>query len=283
MRRIDRLWHIFTRKSLTPLGRLDLIRIVASRWKKRPGFYSVRNCIGELLVDGQNAGIDFQVLGQVLLDEFYAEVNLKDRIVLDIGAHKGYFAAYALAAGAKAVVCYEPEPTNFYCLSHFAESAQRRGMAIRVVQAAVSDKEGELPFYTSSESWSHSLFHYEGQGCLQTIRVRVASLSAVIADARQAFPAEQIVLKVDAEGAECPLLLDSPGDIFSPVSEIVFEYHPFAPRSLGDIIHRLQLLEFVRLPSLREGDLHLMRRPGGPMSPRARRKIGDDDVHIPSK
>jgi hypothetical protein len=49
--------------------------------------------VGELLVDGQNAATDFQVLGQVLLDEFYSEVDLKDRIVLDIGAHKGYFAA----------------------------------------------------------------------------------------------------------------------------------------------------------------------------------------------
>jgi hypothetical protein len=48
--------------------------------------------------------------------------------------------------GANAVVSYEPEPTNFYCLCHFAESAQRDGKAIEVVQAAVSDQEGELPF-----------------------------------------------------------------------------------------------------------------------------------------
>jgi FkbM family methyltransferase len=283
MRRIDRLWHILTRQWLTPLGRLDLIRIVAARRKQRTGFYPVHSCVGELLVDGQNAATDFQVLGQVLLDEFYREVNLKDRIVLDIGAHKGYFAAYALAAGAKAVVSYEPEPTNFYCLSHFAESAQRHDKAIEVVQAAVSDQEGELPFYTSSESWSHSLFHHESQSCLQTVRVRVVSLSNVLADAREAFPIEQLVLKVDAEGAECPLLLDSRADIFAPVSEIVFEHHSFAPCGLEDIIHRLQSLGFLYLPSAREGDLHLLRRPSLPVAPRARVKPVATNLRTPSE
>jgi FkbM family methyltransferase len=261
MRRIDRLWHILMRKSLTPLGRLDLLRTIAARRKKRPGFYPVRVRVGELLVDGQNAATDFQVLGQVLLDEFYSEVDLKDRIVLDIGAHKGYFAAYALMAGAKAVVSYEPEPTNFYCLSHFAESARRQGKAIDVVQAAVSDQEGELPFHTSSESWSHSLLHYQSQSYLRTIQVHATSLSSVLADASEAFPGEQFVLKVDAEGAECPLLLNSPAEMFTVVREIAFEHHPFAGRSLEDIINRQQSLGFLYLPSASERDLHLMRRP----------------------
>jgi FkbM family methyltransferase len=262
MRKIDRLWHILIRQSFTPLGRLDLVRTVAARRKKRPGFYPVRVHVGELLVDGQNAATDFQVLGQVLLDEFYSEVDLKDRIVLDIGAHKGYFAAYALMAGAKAVVSYEPEPTNFYCLSHFAESARRHAKAIEVVQAAVSDQEGELPFHTSSESWRHSLLQYQSQGYLQTIRVRASSLSTVLADASEAYPGEEFVLKVDAEGAECPLLLNSPADIFTLVSEIVFEHHSFVGCNPEDIINRQQALGFLYCPSERERDLHLMRRPG---------------------
>jgi FkbM family methyltransferase len=282
MRRIDRLWHILIRRSFTSLGRLDLIRIVAARRKKRSGFYPVRVRVGELLVDGQSAATDFQVLGQVLLDEFYSEVNLKDRIVLDIGAHKGYFAAYALMAGAKAVVSYEPEPTNFHCLAHFAESARRHGKAIEVVQAAVSDQEGELPFHTSSESWSHSLLHYQSQSYLQTIRVRAASLSTVLADASEAFPGEQFVLKVDAEGAECPLLLNSPADIFTLVREIAFEHHRFAGRSLEDIIYRQQSLGFLYLPSAREGDLHLMRRPTLLGAPKVRGKAGGDNLRTPS-
>ena len=45
---------------------------------------------------------------------------------------------------------------------------------------------GELPFHTSSESWSHSLLHYQSQSCLQTIQVRAASLSTVLADGNRA-------------------------------------------------------------------------------------------------
>lgn len=261
MRRIDRLWHILTRQSFTPLGRLDLIRVVVARQKEKPGFYHVRVRVGELLVDSQRAVIDFHVLGQVLLDELYGEVCLKDRVVIDIGAHKGYFAAYALMAGAKAVISYEPEPSNFRCLSHFAESARSRGKAMEAVRAAVSDYEGELPFYMSSESWRHSLFQYEGQSYLETGKVRTTALSTVLAHARATSPSSEILLKIDAEGAECPLLLNSPSHIFEQVRETIFEYHSFGQCSLGDIIRRQQLFGFLYKPSARANDLHILRRP----------------------
>jgi hypothetical protein len=86
----------------------------------------------------------------------------------------------------------------------------------------------------------------------QTIRVRATSLSTVLADASEAFPEEQFVLKVDAAGAECSLLLNSPADIFTLIKEIVFEYHAFAGRNLEDIINRQQSLGFLYLPSARE-------------------------------
>jgi len=37
-------------------------------------------------------------------------------VVIDIGAHKGYYATWALANGAAAVISYEPQSANFEAL-----------------------------------------------------------------------------------------------------------------------------------------------------------------------
>jgi len=135
---------------------MDVLKMVWARREKKRTFRSIRLPVGKIFMDGQNAAIDFQVLGQVLLDEVYSEVHLRDKVVIDLGAHKGYFAAYALMVGAKAVFSYEPEPTNFMCLARFAETARLQGKMIVVVQAAAGAADGELTLYTSHESWRHT-------------------------------------------------------------------------------------------------------------------------------
>lgn len=42
--------------------------------------------------------------------------NFRNTTVLDFGAHKGYFGAYAIANGASEVISFEPEPMNFHAL-----------------------------------------------------------------------------------------------------------------------------------------------------------------------
>jgi hypothetical protein len=156
MKRIDRLFKILANNSFTNMGRMDVLRVVWARRNKETIFRSIPLPVGKIFVDGQNAAIDFQVLGQVLLDEIYSEVNLRDKVVVDLGAHKGYFATYALTAGARAVFSYEPEPTNFACLSRFAETARLHGKMIEVFQAATGAADGEVTLYRSDESWRHT-------------------------------------------------------------------------------------------------------------------------------
>ena len=43
-------------------------------------------------------------------------------VVLDLGAHKGYFGAYALARGARLVISFEPETANLELLERGAET-----------------------------------------------------------------------------------------------------------------------------------------------------------------
>lgn len=264
MRRIDRLLKILTNGLFTTMGRIDVLRMVWARRQRNSDFRSIRLPVGKIFADGQNAAIDFQVLGQVLLDEVYSEVHLRDNVVVDLGAHKGYFAAYALMAGAKAVYSYEPEPTNFGCLSHFAETARLRGKTIEVSQAAAGLADGELTLYTSDESWRHTTIAGQTKISGGKLQVTCNSLSSILANVRKSFPEGPIVLKVDAEGAECAILLHAPEECFTSISEIVFEYHSFSGCCLRSILTRIEALGYEHVACVKEADLHILRRRGTP-------------------
>jgi FkbM family methyltransferase len=246
------------------MGRMDVLRVVWGRWRKETTLRSIRLPVGKIFVDGLNAAIDFQVLGQVLLDEVYSEVDLRNKVAVDLGAHKGYFAAYALMAGAKAVFSYEPEPTNFACLSRFAETARSHGKIIEVIQAAAGAADGELTLYRSDESWRHTTIAGQIDVSGGTLQVPCNSLSSILSSVRRRFPEEDLILKVDTEGAECPILLQAPKECFASIREVVFEYHNFAGCSLDAILTRFEELGFESAFFVKEGDLHLLRRPGPP-------------------
>jgi FkbM family methyltransferase len=260
MRRIDRLFKILANNSFTAMGRMDVLRVVWARRKKERTYRSIRLHVGKIFVDGQDAVIDFQVLGQVLLDEVYSEVDMRDKVVVDLGAHKGYFAAYALTVGAKAVFSYEPEPTNFACLSRFADTARLHGKIIEVIQAAAAAADGKLTLYRSDESWRHTTIAGQREGSGGRLQVPCHSLSSILAHVRNRFPEENLILKVDAEGAECPILLRAPEECFASIREVVFEYHAFAGCGLQAILTRIEGLGFEYAACVKEGDLHVLRR-----------------------
>ena len=56
--------------------------------------------------------------------------DYRGAFVVDVGAHKGYYGAYALAHGARWVVSYEPETANFALLERAASDVRERGGAL---------------------------------------------------------------------------------------------------------------------------------------------------------
>jgi FkbM family methyltransferase len=256
VRRVDRIWKILTSRSLTPKGKYDLFRILSRRQHKRSGLYPVCLPIGEAFVDGENARVDFQVLAQIFLDEVYANLEFGGSIVVDIGAHKGYFAAYALMSGAKAVLSYEPEAVNFSCLERFAESAKCHGLAIQVSQVAVSDTNGKITLYLSTESWRHSILSGRDLSSKNSLQVRSYTLANILRSAETEFLGHEFILKIDAEGVEGLLLVNTPAEYFSAVKEIIFEYHTFSGCDLQVILDRLRSFGFEYTESVRDADLH---------------------------
>lgn len=256
--RLRRGWMLLVGNSIPIRGRWDTFRVFWGRRKKLSRSYAIRLAHGKVFVDAQNAAIDLRVFTQIFLDQVYGNLHLTGRVVVDIGAHKGYFAAFALLRGAKAVLCYEPESSNFMALTHFSESLGNSKQFIELHHEAVCE-EGEVMLYLSEDSWAHTTVSSGDLTRANSIRVPSHSLATVLEKAQGHFPGFDLILKIDAEGAECPLLLQTPVGFFSRVKEIVFEYHGFSECSLDRILQRLRSIGYEYVASVNEADLHYFR------------------------
>jgi FkbM family methyltransferase len=214
------------RASELPL--LTRVRLIWSRSKGR-GLSRVDLGSGVYLELAEPS--DWRAFRDVFVVEDYAGVRFDEATVLDAGAHKGYFAVYALAKGAKKVVSYEPDPENF------AHLARLRGIDVR--KAAISGDSG-VGVLHKREAWSHSLVRHEGSRA--TEKVSVVSLDEAL---REIAPSGRVVLKLDIEGSECEALGSlAPGE-WVALDEIVVEVHPWASCSVADLVSLLSRNGFV--------------------------------------
>ena len=102
------------------------------------------------------AHLDWEQLEQKVYDYPAAHVQPGD-VVLDCGAHIGFFTRVALRAGARMVVAVEPEAANLSAFRRNFEKEMRSG-TVRLVAKGVWKERGKLPLQLSSASNdSHSL------------------------------------------------------------------------------------------------------------------------------
>ena len=125
--------------------RLGLLRAEVRRRLRPKSAYAVPYGRGALYLSHADYEIDWETLKNVLADEPYP-TDYRGAIVLDIGAHKGYYGAYALVQGARRVISFEPETENVKHLERSVASFDGRGDSWRVERVAVGAHaaEGEL-------------------------------------------------------------------------------------------------------------------------------------------
>lgn len=198
--------------------------------------------------------IDWLAFVEVFGDKPYA-TDYRDAFVLDIGAHKGYFGAFALSSGAAFVTSIEPARENCRALERSAAARPTGWMA---VNAAVADSAGRRTLHLDSTSWAHSLKPVErpaGEEAVDVITLRDAlALLPQAANAR-------IVVKIDAEGAECEILHDpSP---LSQVHEVFVEWHSHSGCSRTEIVDLMDSAGLRTVDAAEGGVLHFV-RDGGP-------------------
>lgn len=133
--------------------------------------------------------------------------------VLDVGAHIGIYTVWA-AQQALGVIAYEPEPTNLVLLRKNTKQFKN----VVVVGAAVvgaKDKRRDVDFYVQgANTVGHSIHHFRGR---DKITVPATGIDLVLKTHGIT------VLKLDCEGAEYPIILDSP--LPKRVRAVVMEMH----------------------------------------------------------
>jgi FkbM family methyltransferase len=144
-------------------------------------------------------------------------------VVIDIGANIGVFSvkATSFAKNVK-VISYEPFPGNFEVLSENIKLNKLEGV-ISPYRKAVAGKRGELElFFSPNDSGDVSLRKQEQKGQSQSIKVPAITLEDVFRENKI-----QVCdfLKMDCEGAEEEIFLNTPKELFSRIKSITLEWH----------------------------------------------------------
>jgi FkbM family methyltransferase len=144
-------------------------------------------------------------------NEYEVDTFSPDDIVIDIGAHKGFFAKLCVDKGCKQIHCFEPEQKNFEALVNNSKDCKY----IQPYNLAVFDKMREKEFnVVPGENTGMHSFYQKGI----TTKVRAIGLDDILIN----FPKVSLI-KVDAEGSEYEILMKS--KLLFKVEKIVGEYH----------------------------------------------------------
>lgn len=145
-----------------------------------------------------------------------SRIEMQDANVLDVGGHYGLYSCLAHSLGAKRIIAIEANPYNYL---HYVKNTLDITNG-KVINAAVSSESGKLVTIDNNSEKSTV-----GKG---DINVATVTLSEVVT----MFPEnEDIVLKMDIEGAEYDVLYSTPVHILRRFKSIAIEIHQFADSS----------------------------------------------------
>jgi len=246
--------------ALSLRARADLL-VARGRKAVRPApAYAAHFGEGTIYLSDDDFVIDMKSLAFVAVDDAYAG-DYRSAVVVDIGAHKGYYAAYALAHGARAAVSYEPEAANFALLERAAATVRAQGGAWQTRQSAVGADPGEGELHVMGASWGHALhppteFDKYERG---VERVRVEALADVLAEAVNLAAGARVVVKLNIEGEECPTILETDVAAWEGVDELYVETHPWADCGADELARHLEPAGFTRAESAHPAVLRLQR------------------------
>lgn len=157
----------------------------------------------------------FRDLDYKILEE---KIRMAGDLIVDIGAHKGYFSIYAaIINSAVPIFAYEPESDNFKWLKENLKLNRIKNVMPKNV--AVFSREGTLELHLSEDSHNHSLF---GEGVAK--RVEAISLNKILGKVRVCD-----LVKMDCEGAEFAILENLEKENFAKVKMFYVEYHEYEP------------------------------------------------------
>jgi FkbM family methyltransferase len=252
-------WHVrqlLCLESLPRRAKWDVLALFATRsWRRRP--VRIRIGRGSVYLDPQSLPADWETWLHIFFYPTYP-IDFRDAVVVDVGAHKGYFSAAALEGGARKVFSYEPEKRNFALLERAASSSGVPDVWLRRCAAVGGTSRSAAALYVAKgawSSWAHSLLADGPPGVgAATEPVDVVSMASVLREVA-GVEGSRLVVKIDAEGAECEIVLQTEPRSWASVDELLLEYHDFAPCALKDFVAHLG-----RAGLIHRGSAHLVDR-----------------------
>lgn len=214
--------------------------------------YRLRNGLDLIAAPGPH---DVKIINEIWLDRDYAALGFVPQhgwSIVDLGANKGFFSSWALAEAPTARIhCYEPDPRNFRAL---CANMQRFSDAASMHQKAIGSSAGSLTlFRLAGRGGQASVFRSRAESrgeIVAEVTVEVASLADLLSGL-----GDVDLLKIDVEGAEYDILLNSPPDALARVKRIVVEADDFDPanrrRRVNDLLEHLRELGLVLAASRR--------------------------------
>jgi FkbM family methyltransferase len=149
----------------------------------------------------RDGGAAAHIFSDIFLHRCYdfPEIRSADQIV-DVGANIGLFSYFARRQNPHAkITAIEADPRTEKILRSNVESKQ-----VDVIHSAASDEPGVVSFYSSNVSGWSSLYGVRGATGADRVDVPAARLSKLLQDKGIT---KIDFLKIDAEGAEYPILL----------------------------------------------------------------------------
>lgn len=202
------------------------------------GIATVR--FGNVVFKTRHNSLDAFVLYEIWRYKSYGEAEIgKDDVVVDIGANIGGYAVLAAKSGAK-VFAYEPVPETYQLLSK--NIAINNCHTIKSYNVALGSKKGELILNVDSQAAGLDSIY---QTFLSSEKIKVPSI-----DLHEIFVQNRLkridVLKIDVEGAEYDILLNSSQADLQKIRTIIIEYHDFLDHghNKGELKRVLQLSGF---------------------------------------
>ena len=204
---------------------------------------------------------DIAALNEILIEKDYGS-SFPGYRILDIGAYNGDTPLFFAAHGAEKVIAAEPAPDN-YALARKNITDSPYNDRIELLPMAVAATDGEMLFHLDpGNPQSHTLSPTDENAPYVTyteqVKVPVWSFARLVA--HSGWEAIDLV-KLDCEGAEFPIILETPPEVLKKVQKWVIEYHadphPIEKRlrELGYSVQRVKdfvltgLIWAERLPS----------------------------------
>ena len=168
----------------------------------------------------------------------------EDSTFMDVGAHVGFFTMAAAVRGAR-VVAFEASPLTAQVLREHVR-LNELGSRVTVVEAVVSDSEGETSFYVDGDTMSASISRAAVDELSAHAQVEPAQeirRSAVTLDGYcTANGVDPTLVKIDVEGAELRVLRGAAALLASDTA-ILCEVHPHQLTAAG--ASEAELLEVI--------------------------------------